>query len=116
MATKVKRAADRPRTPERKYGPFHAGVGVAVWLNEVNDGAGPRYYRSVTIAPRRYRDAKTGEWKDAGSYRSTDLPALILALQAAHEFMTATPLPGEPVEEEQPGHNDPPAEDGAVPF
>jgi hypothetical protein len=33
MATKAKRAASRPRYPEKKWGPFHGGVGLAVWLN-----------------------------------------------------------------------------------
>ena len=82
-AAKPKRAAPPPRHPEHKYGPFHGGVGVAIWLNEVQTPDGVKYFRSLTIAPRRYRDAKTGEWKDAGSLRSTDLPALILALDVA---------------------------------
>ncbi len=100
-ATKSKRTASTPRYPEQKYGPFHGGVGVAVWLNEVETESGPRFFRSVTIAPRRYRDPKSGNWKDASSLRSTDLPALILALQAAHQFMATAPLPGQPAEEDQ---------------
>ena len=39
--------------------------------------------RSVSIAPRRYRDKQTGEWKDSGSFRPGDLSALILALLAS---------------------------------
>ena|SRR5437016_4606973 len=92
--------SDSPRRPEKKYGPFHGGVGLAVWLNEVNSDEGPRFFRSLTVNPRRYRDAKTGEWMDSASFRTTDLPALILALEAAHRYMTDTPLPGEPVEED----------------
>ena len=34
MATKAKRSVSAPRRPEKKWGPFHGGVGVAVWLNE----------------------------------------------------------------------------------
>lgn len=98
--SKSKRAASTPRRPERKYGPFHGGVGVAVWLNEVQTEHGPRFYRSLTLAPRRYRDEKTGDWKDAGSLRTTDIPSLVLALEAAHRFCTETPLPGQPAEEE----------------
>jgi hypothetical protein len=79
----TKRETSVPRHPERKWGPFHGGVGVAVWLNRVETDDGPRYYRSVTIAPRRFRDKQTGEWKDAGSLRSTDLPALVLGLEKA---------------------------------
>src|SRR5436305_12720518 len=101
-ANKSKRSASAPRhQPERKYGPFHGGVGVAVWLNQVQTDDGPRFYRGLTIAPRRFRDPKTGDWKDAGSLRATDVQVLILALQAAHDYMTKTPLPGESAEEEQ---------------
>jgi hypothetical protein len=116
-ATKSKRATTAPRRPEQKYGPFHGGVSVCVWLNEVATDNGTRYFRSATISPRRYRDPKTGEWLDAGSLRSTDLPALILALQAAHQFIAATPLPGQPVEEDQPDEPAAPTNDnGTVPF
>jgi hypothetical protein len=99
-ATKGKRPAAPPRRPEKKYGPFHGGVGLAVWLNQVDGENGPRYFRSCSLAPRRYRDKKTGEWMDAGSLRATDLPAIILAMEAALVFMNSTPLPGEPVEED----------------
>jgi hypothetical protein len=114
-ALKSKRAAPAPRHPEQKYGPFHGGVGVAIWLNEVQTDQGPKFFRSVTIAPRRYRDSKSGDWKDAGSLRSTDLPALILALQASLQFMTSTPLPGQPIEDEQP-EPAAPSDNGAIPF
>ncbi|MFL5330501.1 MAG: hypothetical protein ACJ8C4_16480 [Gemmataceae bacterium] len=113
-ATKTKRSPTAPRQPERKYGPFHGGIGVAVWLNQVKADDGPRYFRSVTIAPRRFRD-KNGDWQDAGSLRATDLPALILALESAHEFIQKTPLPGDSAEDEVP---EPPStpDDGTVPF
>jgi len=116
-AEKVKPPQTPPRRPEKKYGPFHGGVGIAIWLNKVDGDGGPRFFRSCTIAPRRYRTQETGEWMDASSFRSTDLPSLILGLQAAHEFMTTTPLPGEPVEEEASAHEDPkPPERQEVPF
>ena len=100
MATKPKRATTAPRHPEKKWGPFHGGVGVAVWLNEVQTDAGPKFFRSLTIQPRRYRDKKTGVWKDAKSLRPTDIPALLLALDAAMQFAAHTPLPGQPVDDE----------------
>jgi hypothetical protein len=81
-----------------KVGPFHNGLGVAVWLNVVETEQGPRYFRSITIAPRRYRDPKTGEWKDASSYRPVDLSTLVLALEKAQAYIRQTPLPGQPVE------------------
>jgi hypothetical protein len=112
----AKRETSVPRHPERKWGPFHGGVGVAVWLNKVETDDGPRYYRSVTIAPRRFQD-KQGEWKDAGSLRSTDLPALVLGLEAARAFIATTPLPGEPIEEEDEEVGDtPPQVNGDIPF
>ncbi len=83
MSTKTRRTVSAPRHPERKWGPFHGGLGVAVWLNEVTTEEGKRYFRSVTIAPRRYRDPKTGQWKDASSLRPMDLPSLLLALHVA---------------------------------
>lgn len=101
MATKAKKTTVAPRYPERKWGPFHGGVGVAVWLNEVETEAGVRFFRSVTINPRRFLDEKTGDWKDASSLRSADLPSLILALEASLDFIKRTPLPGKPAEAEE---------------
>ena len=44
MATKTtKRTVTVPRRPERKWGPFHGGVGVAVWLNEVETEEGKKF-------------------------------------------------------------------------
>ncbi len=100
MSTKNgrKAPAQTARPPERKWGPFHAGVSVCVWLNEVETQQGIRWYRSITVSPRRYLDEKDGNWKNAGSYRPADLPSLVLALSAAHDFVANTPLPGEPIE------------------
>ena len=103
MATKpTKKAPTAPRRPERKWGPFHGGVGVAVWLNEVDTADGKPYFRAITIAPRRYLDEKTGKWEDASSLRTTDLPSLILGLEAALAYVHSTPLPGLPAEGEEP--------------
>lgn len=100
--TKEKRAKKSElRYPEKKWGPFAGGAGVAVWLNQFQTAAGVRFARSVTLAPRRFRDSKTGEWRDAGSYRPVDLPAILLALQAAHDYCASTPLPGEAAEPEE---------------
>lgn len=81
--------------PEKKIGPFLGGIGAAIWLNTIETENGPRQVRSISLSPRRYRDSQTGEWKDAGSYRPGDLPALIYALQKAQEFCFTEPLPGE---------------------
>ena len=78
--------------PEKKIGPFAGGIGVAIWINTVDSDDGPRQFRSITIAPRRYLDRETGEWKDTGSFNPSDLPALIFALQKAQEYVFTTPL------------------------
>src|SRR5438552_1518258 len=116
MSTKTKRAPAPPRRPEKKYGPFAGGCGVVVWMNQVETDSGTKFFRSVQIAPRRYRDRKTGEWEDSSSLRATDLPTLILALQAAHEFVTATPLPGQPAEDEHVEESAPLETNGQTPF
>lgn len=82
MCTKTKKKTPSP--PEFKIGPFQGGIEVAVWLNEVQTDTGTRLMRSISIAPRRYKDKDTGEWKDAQSYRPGDLTALILALEKAY--------------------------------
>lgn len=101
MATTKTKRKNETRYPERKWGPFAGGSGVAVWMNEFQTEQGVRYARSITLAPRRFRDAKTGEWKDALSYRPVDIPAILLALQAGLDYCRSTPLPGEAAEPEE---------------
>lgn len=101
MATRTRRADKPVKRPELKIGPFQGGIGVAVWQNEIQTDTGTRLIRSITLAPRRYRDRQTGEWKDAVSYRPGDLTALILALEKAREYCLTTPLPGEQSEDER---------------
>lgn len=90
--------SDKPKTskpPEIKFGPYAGGIGVAVWVNTVENENGRRQLRSITIAPRRYRDPQTGEWKNSASFRPSDIPILLVALQKAMEHVYTTPLPGE---------------------
>lgn len=84
--------------PEMKISPVNSGLSVAIWLNTVETDEGPRQFRSITIAPRRYRDRETGEWKDSASYQPSDLPALMFALQKAIDFCYSSPLPGQKAE------------------
>jgi hypothetical protein len=86
--------------PEKKIGPFAAGIGVAVWINTIETENGSRQLRSITVAPRRYFDQASGQWKDAPSYRPADLPALIFALQQAQAYCYTTPLPDQPADGE----------------
>jgi hypothetical protein len=63
---KSKRGLRQTNRPEYKVGPFHGGIGVAVWFNTVENSKGEKVtMRSITIAPGRYRDPETGQWKDA---------------------------------------------------
>ena len=93
--TKTKKDRAPAKPPELKIGPFQGGIGVAVWLNQIQSVSGPKTIRSISIAPRRYLDKQTGEWKDSGSFRPGDLSALILALEKAREHCLSVPLPGE---------------------
>ena len=81
--TKTKRLAQPPKRPEKKIGPFHSGLGIAIWLNCVETDQGPRFFRSITLSSRRYLDEKTGKWEDASSYRPVDLATLELAIAKA---------------------------------
>jgi hypothetical protein len=86
----------QPRQPEKKIGPFAGGVGVAIWINhaEGQDGT-QRSFRSISINPRRFFDAKSQQWKDAPSFNPADLPCLIFSLQQAQAHCFTVPLPGE---------------------
>lgn len=98
----------RPRGPEKKFGPYPGGIGIAVWLNTaIADDGAVRRIRSVTISPRRYQDRETGEWKDAVSYKSGDLPALIYALQRALDYVATTPIPGDRPDQSHPEDDSP---------
>jgi hypothetical protein len=87
------RRVSRHEHPEKKFGPFHHGLGVAIWLNVIHTDQGVRYSRSITIDPRRYRNHE-GEWRNASSYRPVDLNVIILALERARDYCRNTPLPG----------------------
>ena len=104
MAT-TQQAAPSTRQPEMKYGPFAGGFSVAIWRNTIETDDGQRDVRSITINPRRYRDSGNGEWKD-GSFRASDVPVLLLALQSAQQYMADHPLP----------QSGTPEEDGDGPF
>ena len=115
MSTTTKKKDRAPaRPPELKIGPFQGGIGVAVWLNEIQTETGPKTIRAVTIAPRRYLDKQTGQWKDSGSFRPGDLTALILALEKAREHCLMRPLPGESSEDERMGGG--PPDNGEIPY
>lgn len=88
--------------PEKKLGPFPGGISVAIWTNSIETENGPAKVRSITLSPRRYRDSKTGEWRDSTSYRASDLPTLIFAMQQAQEYVLTHPLKGKNSDEQEP--------------
>ena len=91
-----------PRGPEKKIGPFPAGIGVAIWINTIaTDEGGTRKIRSISINPRRYFDRQADQWRDSSSYHPGETPALIFALQKAQEYNFTTPIPGESSDEER---------------
>ena len=82
------------RQPEKKFGPYPGGISVPDWLNDVETDAGTRQARNVTTSPRRYRDPQSGDWRD-GSFRPSDIPALLFGLQQALEFIFTHPISGQ---------------------
>ena len=86
--------SQRPQ-PEHKVGPLANGIGAAIWINLVDTDNGPKHFRSISIAPRRYFDEESKEWKTASSFNTSDLPALIYALQKVQEYVLTTPLPSQ---------------------
>ncbi len=67
------------------------GISVAVWENEPKTADG-NAYQTVSLQ-KRFKD-KNDEWKTSNSFRVSDLPKAILALQKAYEFL-ALKEPGE---------------------
>ena len=58
------------------------GVQVAVWENEGKEG---NSYNTVSVS-RNYKD-KNDEWKSSNSFRVSDLPKAVVALNKAYEFL-----------------------------
>jgi hypothetical protein len=59
-----------------------AGIQVAIWENTGKDN---QSFYSVSL-DKRYKDPADG-WKSSSSFKATDLPKAILALQKAYEFL-----------------------------
>lgn len=88
-------SSEKKRPPEKKISPVNSGISVAIWLNEVQTDNGTRFFRSITIEPRRYKDRRTGKWEDASSFGPVDLPLLLYALEQARDYVFSEPLPGQ---------------------
>ncbi len=88
-------AAGAKHPPEKKFGPYAGGIGVAIWLNQAQTDDGTKRFRSLSLSPRRYRDAESGQWRNAPSYRPEDIATLQFALSQAQAYLLTTPLPGD---------------------
>ena len=96
MSSKPTSNQEGPKRPEKKIGR------LAFWRNAIQTAAGPKEVWSITISARRYRDPKSGEWKDAPSFRPADLPGLVCDLQKAIDFLYADSTSGQDEEVETP--------------
>lgn len=68
---------------------FRVGaIKASIWRNEVQDSESGRttVQHSVRVQ-KRYREAKSGEWKDTDYYFQNDLPKLELVVRKAFEFV-----------------------------
>ena len=71
--------------PIKKY--VVGGIQAAIWENSSSEG---RSYHTVSL-DRRYKN-KNDEWKSTNSFRASDIPKAIMALQKAYEeLMLKTP-------------------------
>ena len=57
-------------------------IQLSVWENDGSKGK----YHSIKIG-KRYKDPKTGEWRDSGSFFAGELPQLRGLIQQAIDFL-----------------------------
>lgn len=95
MAKSSQQSPRAKKLPEAKFGPYAGGVGIAVWRNKSETDDGVREFRSITINTRRYLDKQSDEWRDSGSFRPSDLPAVMHGLSRAIDYMYSNPLSAE---------------------
>ena len=61
MATRTKRTQQtQPRRPERKFGPFTNGIGLAVWLNSVETEQGQKHTTCLCNSSEPAAACRTG--------------------------------------------------------
>lgn len=111
MAKQRQRSTRPKNQPEVKFGPYAGGVGIAIWKNRVETDEGMREFRSITVNTRRYLDKKTDEWRDSGSFRPGDLPAVMHGLSRALDYIYSNPLSAESDEDNGQAQGD-----GDIPF
>jgi len=91
----LEQASTDPHQPEITIGPLPGGITAAVWTSMVyNKEQQPQKARSITLPPRKYRDAN-GNTHESRSYRVDNIPTLIFALQMALEYCYLHPIYGD---------------------
>ena len=85
-----------PATPNKlRYTPGDRKASlVNAGGNRIAGGFGDRACPNRRRIGHPHRDSKTGEWKNSGSYRPSDIPILLVGLTKAMEYVYTTPLPG----------------------
>lgn len=92
-----------PEAPPRRAGEDDSGGGskphreftagsvrISIWINRSSRENGGEFYSTQIV--RRYRDAKSGEWKSGNRFNSSELLTLALLSQEAFKWMLANPL------------------------
>ncbi len=93
MARNQPRHSEKPqekaKPPVAKFGPYNTGSGlveVSIWGNEIETDNGQATVYNVTTH-RAYYDKKAEEWKQTKTFRPHDIPALVLGLQKAYDWL-----------------------------
>ena len=62
-------------------------VNASIWENEIKTTNGNTQSFETISLQKRYKD-KNDEWKSSTSFKKTDLPKAVLALQKAFEYLS----------------------------
>lgn len=68
--------------PEAKF--WFQGISATVWSNTQKDAKGNEFTVKTVNLQRSYKD-KDGNWQNTDSFKASDVPKAILALQKAYE-------------------------------
>ncbi len=84
--------AAKHNLPEKK---FRAGaISATVWKNQAVSKTGENVsYYSISVE-RSYKD-KSDQWQSTTSYRTNDIPKVVLVLNKAYEFLNLKDVPVE---------------------
>jgi hypothetical protein len=73
-----------PKQPIKEF--RVGGISSSVWCNETEQDGRIMRRHSVRLK-KRYRDRRTGEWKDSDYLFADDLPRARLVLDKAYEYV-----------------------------